>query len=56
MTEKFMKTHSGKQFIVFKQFINKESARVLGFISPSLLAVLESTEEWNVDGTFNITR
>ena len=55
MTEKFMKTHLGKQFIVFNQVINKESKRVLGFMSPSLLAVLKFTEEWNVDGTFNIT-
>ena len=52
MPKKFLKTHSGEDFLVF----NIEVVHVMGFMSPSLLDVLKKMEEWSFDGTFDITK
>ena len=56
VSEKFLKTHSEEDFLVFNHVINKEGAHVMGFMSPFLLDVLKKTEEWSVEGTFVITK
>ena len=54
--EKFTKTNSGEEFLVYNEVLNKDGQCVLGFMSPSLLAVIKTGDEWSVDGTFDITK
>ena len=42
--------------MLMNKVINKDGARIMGFMSPSLLAVLKKMEEMSIDGTFDITK
>ena len=47
--EKFSKTNSGEEFLVYNEVLNKDGQRVLGFMSPSILAVIKTGDEWSLD-------
>ena len=54
--EQFLKSYSGEDFLVMNKSINEAGARIMGFVTPSLMVVLKKTDDISIDGTFDITK
>ena len=54
--DQFLKTNSGEDFMVMHKIMNDAGARIIGFMSPSLLAVLKKTEKISIAAPLDITK
>ncbi len=55
--EEFYTTNTGEALLMFDKIVDTATGtKILGFTSPSLIAVLKGATEISVDGTFDITK
>ena len=54
--EKFKLTSDGKPFLICEKELENKAGKVIGFSSPTLLNELKISQEWFVDGTWDIVR
>ena len=54
--EKFKETTDGKQFLILETQLECKDGKVVGFASPTMLNELNQSDEWFVDGTWDIVR
>ena len=54
--EKFKETTDGKPFLIVETQLESKDGKVVGFASPTMLNELNQSDEWFVDGTWDIVR
>ena len=56
LPENLKLTVQGDRFLIMEKVVGHKGEKIFGFASDNMLSILNSSQEWFVDGTFDVTR